>query len=434
MRQSIVKTPFHRQMLPWVFLAGFLGIAPVVLFFTAGYRLNTKKGIVEHTSTALVDSTPSGASVFLDGASTNKKTPVAFQNLLPGLHRFRLERAGYHAYEKNIEANPLRAIFLNTIHLWPDSAPLFLTSTRPESTITISRTNRTFLLQQDTTSTISELVATSLQRPQNLPSSYTTDPMLQYSPDGSQLLIQSSPWSPNLPMGVVLNSSLTTQKFPMALYRWFGTSLIGINGPIQTEITLAPSELQRTTLATSTVDTWNDYRIESSTTTKGLLTVTDGTHRAILPAGSWSFADERNHRIILRSGSDLLSVDLTTEKPTLIQAIGDHVQWMLVNNIDTALLRHRGEIWTWDVTHEPVLIERQTEPFIGATWDALGYDIFVATKTQIIAINLDDRDGYLKTPILTLDQIWSMDANADAIFVTGQKETQSGIWKFTINP
>ena len=324
MRQSLVQTPFYRQILPWVFIAAFFAIAPVVVFLTAGYRFNEKKGLVEHTSTAIIDSTPSGATITIDGQSTPFKTPKTFQNILPGMHRFRVEKVGYFPYEKSIEANPERAIFLNAIRLWPNRPPIFLSNT------TSSQAN-----------------------------------------------------------------DITTTKLPDTRFP--------------------------------------EYRIQSSTTTKNLSVLVTQDRVIALPSGTWEIVDRRNGHVILRSGTDWLSVDPAIDSPTIITATGETIAWLKKNGTDLALLKYRGEAWEWDVIHPPILLERQSEPLIGLTWDQHGDDIFLATKTHVISLNLDDRDGYLKTTIADFDEIWSIDADVNAITVMAKHGNQTGQWKLELN-
>jgi len=96
------RLPFHRRVLPWLFVLIFLFIAPAVVFYTAGYRWNSKKGVIEKNGTLIIDSMPRGAKIFLNGQMLSDVTPVTLQNTAPGIYNIKLSLDGYHDWSKEL--------------------------------------------------------------------------------------------------------------------------------------------------------------------------------------------------------------------------------------------------------------------------------------------------------------------------------------------
>ena len=128
MRQRINVAPLHRRILPWIFIGIFLVVAPALVFYTAGYRWNPKKGKVELNGTIIFDSTPAGASIKIDGRPTDFVTPVTVQDMPPGIHQFSVEKSGYRSWQKSLEVRSEHVTFANTITLWKDTQPSLFTS------------------------------------------------------------------------------------------------------------------------------------------------------------------------------------------------------------------------------------------------------------------------------------------------------------------
>ncbi len=117
------RIPFHRRVFLWVFFITFVALAPAVVFYTAGYRWNPKKGAIERNGTLIIDTAPKGATIILNGKTLEDRTPVTIQNVAPGTYTIRLEYKDYHPWEKTLEVKAERVTFANNIRLWPVSEP-----------------------------------------------------------------------------------------------------------------------------------------------------------------------------------------------------------------------------------------------------------------------------------------------------------------------
>lgn len=85
----------------------FLLIAPSAIFYSQGYRIDFKTKKIVQTGGIFLKVEPKQATVFVD-EKLKKKTDFLFgtviiKNLLPGWHKIRVEKNGFHSWEKNLE-------------------------------------------------------------------------------------------------------------------------------------------------------------------------------------------------------------------------------------------------------------------------------------------------------------------------------------------
>lgn len=118
-------SPRNRAFLRWAFIIIFLIIAPVIILSTAGYRFNFGTRRLERTGVIVVDTVPSGASISLNGRLEKPTTPARLARVSPGTYRVRIEKIGFHPWEKDIAVDESQTLFLNDLVLMRDSPPKF---------------------------------------------------------------------------------------------------------------------------------------------------------------------------------------------------------------------------------------------------------------------------------------------------------------------
>ncbi len=315
--------PFHRRILPWVFVALFCAAAPALVFYTAGYRWNPNKDKVERNGTLIIDSQPSGAQVFLNGNRVKDTTPVTLQNTTPGRYLIRVEKNGYSAWQKYLDVRPEYVTFANRIWLWKITEPLFL-------------------------HTASATVSVSLP---STPLAPQTDIRLQHVSETTALV-------------------LFQKSYPDTGF--------------------------------------------------------------ILPPGNWSVTARIPHHIILRDGEEWLSVEQNSPSPEFHRAHGDKLRAFEAGSTIQYLLIQGSEVWLWNPSTEPTLLLRDSEPIIQAAWHQSGENILVATAHAVSVLNLDTRDGQLRTHLADFDHIKDMSLLNNKIMVTGTKNGQTGVWSLEI--
>ena len=85
----------------------FIAIAPVIIFYSQGYRYDFQKNQLLLTGGMYVKTSQPAADVYIDNKFTNKTGQILsydflVQNLLPKTHNIRIEKAGYLSWQKNL--------------------------------------------------------------------------------------------------------------------------------------------------------------------------------------------------------------------------------------------------------------------------------------------------------------------------------------------
>jgi hypothetical protein len=97
-----------RKFFFWLALIAFLGLAPVIIFSSLGYKFNWSSKKFLKTGAITIETTPKEASVFLDGQKMKETTPATFREVLPDKHTLVLEKDGYYPYELTLLLKPSR--------------------------------------------------------------------------------------------------------------------------------------------------------------------------------------------------------------------------------------------------------------------------------------------------------------------------------------
>src|SRR3989338_1823730 len=91
----------HRTIFSITVASLVLAVALGAIFWARGFKPDLKKGI-ERTGLLVITSTPTGASVFLDGRLT-AATDTNIAYLDPKTYKVRIEKEGYSTWEKDVE-------------------------------------------------------------------------------------------------------------------------------------------------------------------------------------------------------------------------------------------------------------------------------------------------------------------------------------------
>lgn len=116
-----------RKFLFAFFVAIFVVSAPLVILYTAGYRLNITSRRVLQTGVLAVSTVPRGVTVTLDGTPLNARTPVVAQRLTAKTYDLKLERRNYHSWEQRITVHEGATTYVDA-RLFAISEPLALTA------------------------------------------------------------------------------------------------------------------------------------------------------------------------------------------------------------------------------------------------------------------------------------------------------------------
>ncbi len=116
-----------RTILVTLFFIAFAMTAPAIVLYTQGYRYDWQKAKLEKTGILRIETSPSGAMIFLNDAPTGQTTPASLFRLLPERYLIRLERPGTLPWERALDVRSGETTFASGIHLVSDRLPILQT-------------------------------------------------------------------------------------------------------------------------------------------------------------------------------------------------------------------------------------------------------------------------------------------------------------------
>jgi len=117
----------YRRILYLTFITAFFVITPVLVMYTAGYRYNFKKNIIEKTGILYLDSSPDNAQIYINGRFKDE-TPTRFTKLLPDEYLVEVVKEGYHSWEKKVKIESNLTTFNQDIVLFKKNLPINIVS------------------------------------------------------------------------------------------------------------------------------------------------------------------------------------------------------------------------------------------------------------------------------------------------------------------
>lgn len=428
------QIPLRRTIFLWTCILAFFIIAPTIVFYTAGYRWNPKKGVVERNGTFIVDTQPEGAQIFLNDDLMNEKSPYTFKNLAPGTYHVSLSLSGYHPWEKTLEIKPERVTFANNIHLWMASEPQYVASGHfedfqpsPNGKYAVA-----FSLKAPTSSLV--LIEIPSLRISSISADFSFEDVkgIEWNDGSSGLLIRLISGSAR---AVSLNGDIASVMLPQGEYRWEGDDIVGVSGGERYVYGIHDDVVRKEILDETVYDTQGAYEIASLTgdTSYVLRNASKPDHVFGLPVGDWTFESSKDGKLFLRNGDEWMEFD-----PKEDQAIAHRFSseksplFMKTDGVLRFITIHDGELFLTEVGKDPELLLRRSSDIVGVAWHRLGRDVFFATKNDVVVTELDSRDKRNETVLASFDEIYGILVDRREIFISGKRGDQEGIWTLAI--
>lgn len=436
----------YRRLWLLLLVLVFAVTAPAVVFYTAGYRWNPKKWTIERNGTLIFDTTPSGASIFLDNNLLTSRTPLTRQDIAPGTYRVRLEKEGHHPWEKTIEVRPERATFVTDIWLWARTEPTRVVEGDVKGLAASPDARRLAFIEQ--TPRGAELVIRRLSDRGVLGfltgsageearmtfdgTAPTGTVQLFWDRSGDNLLVEDAEhdW-------IVGIRATQATVLPEGTYRWDSNTLVGVwEGEL---LTYLPSEgaVRRSTLAENVVDRDGRYLIME--TTNGTQVVIEEGKETIqfgLPAGSWTIAGQEDGWLLLRERAQNRWLAFDPRDPDTVKALSvpaAALPTMFHHGRETLFLAvGSNELWLASLNGFTELLLRSSDAFTGAAWHEKGRYVFYSTTREVGALGLDVHNGRVQTTLAAFDQISHIAVAGTTVYVSGQKGQQSGVWMLNV--
>jgi len=139
---------FWRRIVYMSFILAFFIIAPLLLFYTAGYRINLKKMEVEKTGIMVLETDPEGAEIYIDNKKFEEYTPIQINNIFPNTYFIQLQKEGFHSWQKNLDIENNSTTFAKGIILFKKSLPILKMSGDISDIYLLPQKDKIIYLQQ----------------------------------------------------------------------------------------------------------------------------------------------------------------------------------------------------------------------------------------------------------------------------------------------
>lgn len=429
--------PFHRRILPWIFTVTFFVTAPAVIFYTAGYRWNPKKEKVERQGTLILDTQPNGARIFIDDVDIDKTTPLTLQNVTPGRHHIHFEYPGYTSWEKRLDVYPERVTFADTVHLWKKSSAQLLSSISAKYIETVPEETSFIITTENNKETSFNLWSPGKASDSLFRISFTINerPLFFWRDNGRFALVELHNSADGKKSSWMIDAARrqTAVELPEGVYRWNGSRLQGVAGTDFIDFNPGTSQLTRTPLAANVFDQADDLKLTSNNSSDRRILRENSDQRGfILPSGNWTFFSQESDSVLLRDGRKWLTIDFNTSPPNIDAFEGDTLRALTLKRRTHLLSLRENEVWIWENAESSELILRESSRVTETAWHEDGADIFVTASSTLFAVNLDGRDGRIRTPLATFDEISDFAVSENGIAIAGRLGEQQGIWELEV--
>ncbi len=387
-----------RRILFVLFVTGFLIGAPVLVLYTAGYRLNPTTWRIQHTGVIAIATTPKNAEVSVNGIRVSDKTPFVDQRLMPGTYTVTLKKSGYHQWQQNVRVESGQTTYITTL-LFRESAPELLLEQRVDDVIGTRDGRYLYLL---------------IHAPDN-----TASTILKYDTITRIHRTVASVRSDSVAI------SLNTQE-NVVLLTMVGGEQEGIHaetGEIITGDALIAA--QNIIPEFSFIDNGNNVEMRDAFTNELVTLLPLGTYTPVFRDGSLVVMSDTRDRAYL--------VNITTRTVTHV----DIPTTLLAAHAEQEIFvaSDGNEVMLYAPTSgEKTLLLRQAEPIIALAWHPSANAVFVATPSTIIAIDREKIESRIVTPLVTNATIVAMwpDATGKNLTFFGTVGATTGIWNVAI--
>ncbi len=422
------------------FVSFFALLTTGILVNAHGLRYNTQHGKWIKTGIVVVKSNPKTAEVFLDGKKVDSRTPTRITHVFPGDHTIRVEKEGYHSWEKRLKVEPHQTTFATEIVLFKQESPKTLAS--------ISAVAEIFWLQ-DT------LVLAEVDKQQLIVSSVEATPKRLWStPLTQDVKTVSVQTHPHLPFAAI---KLTGDSTRIALFDLHDESKRMLVPAYKT--TLNPAiifdSFSSSLLYTQAGRTFVSFDVDSKTYQKegsgillaaqdgqllmtavqdGIPTVVisaDNVQRTLtsLPFGSTvqTIAKRGDHILLWDNFSTAIylfdSSKHTLKKMPVTASDRPHVAAYSSNSW---ILSNEHEVWIIDNDAKADFVDRLSSTVLSSTAVTDVPYLIIQTDQEITVRELDNRDGAARIILPLVDiQTLTLNKKGDVLYTIGGRSVQT---------
>lgn len=445
-----------RKIIFWAFLGAFFISAPLVVLYTAGYRLNFTHLSLVKTGLLSITTIPKGATVYLN-EKNRATTPTILENIMPGIHKIRLEKNGYLTWEKNLEIKEQETTFAPKVILFSDEKTIleekqnFFTAIFDPSGYQLA-----YVLGEQGWWEIwnKNLNNDEKKLLWRLPQNQVDNLKLFWSANGKNLLIeetknQTVAWeivgvegTSRFVIADILKKETAFNQLMEAVVwdpfdddtvytqtseaTWLMNLSANKNGKLLEEKTVVWQRGELLLFLHPTKDDMELTRREKDGTKQVVAKIALSDYKFLpAPPTLVLLKDKKRDKIILAD-------DRGIDKPIYLEAEAFMASWN-PNNKNQLLYASDFELHIYDAEKQSdELLTRVSAPITQALWHPSGSDVLFSDGKNLSAIELDKRGaGRQVFPLANLDSIklFSLTSDWKTIFLWGERTGEAGVFE-----
>ena len=434
---------YLRRVIFWLFVITFSILGPVLVLYTAGYRLDTQGGGVVRTGVISLSTAPRSVRVLLDGEDTRQKTPHVFKQLLPGDYTIRLEKIEYLSWQGDVTVESGQTVSIQNLLLFLNAPVTELfhkdidaMSVHPTGAIVAYLTSQAGwneLWLYDLASGQHQLISQSLQIQDE------QDVELLWSPQGGYLAIFEPASDPNL---------YTTQGDPL-LIDLPALSIENIAWHPETDHLLylnTASGLEQYDLITNRGESIEQTDATSIQLDASILSFYDnGTHTevqqlidnkkevlALLPRETYELKERDGNYLLLENSKSLITLlEIHSKNPILIERKAISFDWLA--NQDLLVYSDGSEVNIYNAhTGETTFLTRQSLPIESVLWHPIGQHVIVQDTADIQTYEYQPlaKERHVTTLLDDIDvERWWLSDGGQTMYLYGTRGGANGFFK-----
>jgi hypothetical protein len=423
-----------------LFVSAFLISTPLVILYTAGYRLNFETGRLLKTGILSLGTVPRGATVILDGKQISDRTPAVVKMVFPGEHTVRFEKEGFSSWEKRLRVSTGSTTFATDVAMFLERDPLIVEANDVRAQAVHAASGKAaFVAREGAWDEVWVYDGGEETLIARYPSS-SVDLSLAWSRDGNKLSIQSAgpEWSL---VGVDGAATLSLRSLVPGMTggwwdaasdsRFFARDARGV-----VQIDVPHGAVERLSGRADAVETAGANYLEAERSgDQTAVAWKEGDVSVLLayvPTGDYVFEPSPSGIVMMRdAGRDriVLLDDSRVGEPILLQADARFWQW---DASGKQLLYSDGfdlHIYHTD-SHSDETVTRVSEPITGISWYPPAASVLYAQSSGVYAIELDYRDGRNVTELANgtnIRDVW-VDGRGRTAYFFGTIDEAQGLW------
>lgn len=112
-----------RDIIFLIFFIAFFVSAPMLIFYSMGYRYNFKKNKIESVGALYINASPKNSTIFINQKETDTSIPAKMVNLSPQDYTITIKKDGYYSWTKTLSVHDKKTTFAQNIFLYKQSQP-----------------------------------------------------------------------------------------------------------------------------------------------------------------------------------------------------------------------------------------------------------------------------------------------------------------------